>query len=235
MKILAHRGASGTAPENTISSFKKALADGCDGFEFDVQQTQDGKLVVFHDWTLERTTNGKGKLKDYTLSELKKLDAGSWFSNKFVGETIPTLEEVLDIIPDDKLVNIELKEEYSAERETEKKLLEIIKNYPKKNIVVSSFSHNLLRNLKKLDDTVKIGLLFESSLVNLDKYIESLDFDIFSLHPSKNFLKESDIKLLKSKDIEINVWTVNTKEDYNFLKKMGVDAIITNYPKEITR
>ncbi|MGL4971324.1 MAG: glycerophosphodiester phosphodiesterase family protein, partial [Cetobacterium sp.] len=119
MYILAHRGASGTAPENTIAAFKKAIIDGCDGFEFDVQQTKDGKLVVFHDWTLERTSNGKGYVREHTLDELKELDAGSWFGEEFKGEKIPTLEETLDLIPDNMLINIELKEEYSKERGSE--------------------------------------------------------------------------------------------------------------------
>lgn len=233
MEILAHRGASGTAPENTIAAFKKALIDGCDGFEFDIQQTKDGKIVVFHDWTLERTTNGKGHLREYTLEELKKLDAGSWFGKQFKGEKIPTLEEALDSIPDDKLINIELKEEYSAERDTENKVLEIIKKYPNKNIIVSSFSHNLLKNLKNLDASIKVGLLMESAIVNLDKYIENLGFDVDAYHPSKSFLNQKDINYLKSKNIDINVWTVNCLKDAEILKNMGVTRIITNFPKEM--
>lgn len=235
MEILAHRGASGTAPENTIAAFKKALIDGCDGFEFDVQQTKDGKIVVFHDWTLERTSNGQGHLRDYTLEELKKLDVGRWFSDEFKGEKIPTLEETLDIIPDDKLINIELKEEHSVERGTENKLLEIIKRYPNKNIIVSSFSHNLLKNLKDLDSSIKIGILLESALVNLDKYIENLGFNIDAYHPSKSFLNQKDVDYLNSKNIDINVWTVNSSKDAKILKDMGVTRIITNFPKEIKK
>ncbi|MGL5918536.1 MAG: glycerophosphodiester phosphodiesterase [Cetobacterium sp.] len=235
MEILAHRGASGTAPENTIAAFKKALIDGCDGFEFDVQQTKDRKLVVFHDWTLERTSNGSGYLRDYTLEELKKLDAGSWFSEQFIGERIPTLKEVLDIIPDNLLINIELKEEYSIERGTENLLLDTIKNYKHKNIIVSSFSHNLLKNLKDLDKSVKIGLLVESHLLNLDKYIDSLGFEITAYHPSKNFISIKDIEYLRAKNIDINVWTVNSIIDMNNLKKMGVTRVITNYPFDLKR
>lgn len=233
MEILAHRGSSGSAPENTISAFKKAIADGCDGFEFDVQQTKDGKMVVFHDWSLERTSNGKGYLREHTLEELRKLDVGSWFNEKFIGEKIPTLEETLDIIPDHLLINIELKEENSRERGSENILLQILKNYKNKNIIVSSFSHNLLKNLKDLDSSIKIGLLVESHLLNLDKYIENLGFEICAYHPSKSFVSENDIKYLKSKNIDINVWTVNSVHDSNFLKSIGVTRIITNFPKEL--
>lgn len=235
MEILAHRGASGTAPENTIVAFKKALVDGCDGFEFDVQQTKDGKIIVFHDWTLERTSNGQGHLRDYTLEELKKLDVGSWFSEEFQGERIPTLEETLDIIPNDKLINIELKEKYSTERGTEKKVLEIIKKYPNKNIIVSSFSHNLLKNLKELDSSVKVGILLESALVNLDRYIENLGFNIDGYHPSKSFININDVEYLKSKGIDINVWTVNSLEDARILENMRVTRIITNFPEKFKK
>jgi glycerophosphoryl diester phosphodiesterase len=234
MKILAHRGASGTAPENTISAFKKALLDGCDGFEFDVQQTKDGKIVVFHDWTLERTTNGEGHIKDHTLEELKKLDAGSWFDEKFKGESIPTLEETLNLIPDDKIINIELKEEYSIERGTEKLVLDIMRKYPTKNIIVSSFSHNLLKTLKDLDSSIKIGLLSGNTLVNLDKYIDNLGFQIDAYHPYAGILSKNDIDYLKSQNIDINVWTVNSSKEAEFLKELGVTSIITNFPKEIT-
>ncbi|MGL4425412.1 MAG: glycerophosphodiester phosphodiesterase [Cetobacterium sp.] len=235
MEILAHRGASGTAPENTIAAFKKAIVDGCDGFEFDVQQTKDGELVVFHDWTLERTSNGTGYLRDHNLDELKKLDVGSWFDEKFSGERIPTLKEVLDIIPDNFLINIELKEEYSRERGTETLLSDVIKNYKHKNIIVSSFSHNLLKNLKELDDSIKIGLLVESHLLNLDKYIDNLGFEIAAYHPSKNFIFIKDIEYLSAKNIEINVWTVNSIIDIKNLKKMGVTRVITNYPFDLKR
>lgn len=233
MEILAHRGASGTAPENTLAAFKKALIDGCDGFEFDIQQTKDGEIVIFHDWTLERTSNGSGYLRDHTLEELKKLDVGSWFSENFKGERIPTLIEALDLIPNDKLINIELKEEYSIERGTEKKVLDIIKNYPEKNIIISSFSHNLLKNLKSLDDSIKIGILLEGTLVNLEKYIENLDFKINAYHPGKSFINKEDVDYLNSKGIDINVWTVNSSKDANFLEKMGVTRIITNFPGKI--
>lgn len=233
MYILAHRGASGTAPENTIAAFKKAIIDGCDGFEFDVQQTKDGKLVVFHDWTLERTSNGKGYVREHTLDELKELDAGSWFGEEFKGEKIPTLEETLDLIPDNMLINIELKEEYSKERGSEKILVDILQKYKTKNIIVSSFSHNLLKNIKTLDPSIKIGILVESSLLNLDKYITNLEFEVSAYHPSKSFILQEDVNYLKSKNIDINVWTVNSSKDAETLKAMGVKSIITNYPKEI--
>ena len=226
MEILAHRGASGTAPENTIAAFKKALIDGCDGFEFDVQQTKDGKIVVFHDWTLERTSNGQGHLRDYTLEELKKLDVGSWFSDEFKGEQIPTLEETLDIIPDDKLINIELKEEHSVERGTENKVLEIIKRYPNKNIIVSSFSHNLLKNLKELD--IKL------SEISLDED-EELKFKKTKIGDSLVFLskacKKCDVNLEKIEFLE-NINSIFKLKKYLSMDKKIIESKFDFIKKE---
>nr|WP_307775551.1 glycerophosphodiester phosphodiesterase [uncultured Cetobacterium sp.] len=236
MRILGHRGASGSAPENTLAAFKMAFEMGVDGLEFDVQQTKDGELVVFHDWTLERTSNGKGNLKDFTLAELKKLDAGSWFSEKFKGEKIPTLKEVMDIIPEDKFINIELKEENSVEnRGTEKTLVNFLKDYKHIDIVVSSFSHNLLKNIKELDSTIKIGVLLESNLIDVNRYLDSMEFEIFSYHPGKSFLNKEQVKKVKSSGKMVNVWTVNFIEDGEKVRDMGVDSIITNYPERFIK
>lgn len=232
MKILGHRGASGTCPENTIVAFKKAFEYGANGLEFDVQQTKDGELVVFHDWTLERTTNGKGNLKDYTLKELKELDAGSWLSSEFTNEKIPTLKEVFDIIPKDKYINIEIKEENSnLERGTASLLVNFLKDYKEYTIVVSSFSHNILKEIKNLDNSIKIGVLLEASLLNVNGYLDSLGFEIHSYHPGKGFIEKNQVEEVKKSGKLVNVWTVNLKEDGEKLDKMGVDSIITNYPE----
>jgi glycerophosphoryl diester phosphodiesterase len=109
-KIIGHRGASHIAPENTMASFEAALKLGVDGIETDVQETKDGQLVLCHDELLNRTTNGKGLIKDYTLKELKELSAGAWFSKEYENERIPLLEELLDILKNrDILINIEIK------------------------------------------------------------------------------------------------------------------------------
>lgn len=233
MKILGHRGASGSYPENTIISIRKAFEYGADGVEFDVQQTKDGELVVFHDWTLERTTNGHGNLKDYTLEELKELDAGSWFSEKFKNERIPTLKEIFDIIPKEKIINIEIKEEHSnLKRETAKLLVNILQSYKNYNIIVSSFSHNILKEIKELDNSIKVGILLEANLLNINNYIESLGFDIYSYHPGICFLEENQIKEIKNTGKIVSAWTVNTINDAINLNKIGVSNIITNYPEK---
>lgn len=235
MKIIAHRGASGNAPENTISSFKLALEYGCDGIELDVQQTLCGEVVVFHDWKLERTTNGKGYLRDKTLEELKKLDCGSWFSEKFINEKIPTLDEVLEIIPENILLNIEIKEEYSRENGIEKRILEILNKRRRNNVIISSFSHNILKNIYRINKEIKLGLLIGGSLTDILMYIKMSGIKFFSYHPEKSFLRNEEVENLLKEGIEINVWTVNDIEDAKILKLMGVTSVITNYPEKIKK
>ena len=110
MKVFAHRGASGYAPENTIVAIKKAIEMKADGIEIDIQLTKDGKIVVMHDWKVDRTTTGRGYVYELDYDYIKTLDAGQWFSKDFIGETVPTLEEVLDILPKDMMLNIEIKD-----------------------------------------------------------------------------------------------------------------------------
>ena len=121
MEIIAHRGAFGYAPENTISAFKLAVKMGAKAIEIDVQMTKDREIVVYHDYFLGRTINGKGLIMNKTLSELKKLDAGLWFSDKYKGKKIPTLEEVLKAVPEDVELHIEIKKLNVDRRRVEKK------------------------------------------------------------------------------------------------------------------
>ena len=107
--IIAHRGDLSTAPENTLPAFQRAWDAGADGVELDVRVTRDGKLVVFHDRTLERTSNGRGPVSNFTLTEIRSLDVGSWFGPAFKGETAPTLDEVFESLPHDYLINVEMK------------------------------------------------------------------------------------------------------------------------------
>jgi glycerophosphoryl diester phosphodiesterase len=142
--VIAHRGASGYAPENTVSAFKKAIMMKADMIEFDVHLTKDGKVVLMHDKTVDRTTDGKGKVKEMTLKELKKLDAGLWFDKKFKGEKIPTLEKVLKKFKGKILFNIEIKSEG-----TEEEIVRLIKKYKlEKDVMVSSFNHQFLKKIK---------------------------------------------------------------------------------------
>jgi glycerophosphoryl diester phosphodiesterase len=150
MKLVAHRGASGFCPENTIPSFQKAVEMGAKMIELDVQMTKDGEIIVFHDFTVERTSNGNGFIKDLTLEYLKTLDAGKWFNKDFTGTRISTLKEVFEIIPSTIIVNVELKKLGIDERNMTNAVYQIVKDAKRLDLVIfSSFDHQLLLDQNK--------------------------------------------------------------------------------------
>lgn len=167
-KILAHRGFSTKAPENTFAAFKKALDLGVGGIELDIQMSKDGHLIVIHDEKVDRTTDGKGFIKDLILENIKNLDAGSWFGEEFAGERVPVLEEVLELIGDrDFLVNIELKSGIIQYVGLEYRVLDTVKQYNfLDRTIFSSFNHYSLVNIKKKCSNAKIGLLYYAGLVD---------------------------------------------------------------------
>ncbi|MBU9711291.1 glycerophosphodiester phosphodiesterase [Evansella tamaricis] len=159
--ISAHRGWSSKAPENTLAAFQLALdTSEIESIEFDVQLTKDGIPVVIHDFTLERTTNGKGLVKEITYEELRKLDAGSWFSEEFAGEKVPTLEEVFQLIKGKKKLYLELKQAGIMYPGLEKKVYDLMDKYDMfSDTTVISFDHESLKRLKDMDNTVSTGLI----------------------------------------------------------------------------
>lgn len=225
MQNIAHRGASGYEPENTLASFKKALSLGVDGIELDVYALQDGTVVVIHDETVDRTTDGSGNVIDKSLAEIKKLDAGD-------GEKIPTLSEVLDLINRKVCVHIELKGENTA-----KPVSSIIKEYvSKKNwkysdFFVSSFDHNELKSFKNLLPQVGIGALIIGVIKKLDSYKNDMDAE--SVNIWFHLARKSDIKKAHDIGLKVLVYTVNSKKDIEKMKLYGVDGIITNYPDRV--
>lgn len=228
--IIAHRGASGYAPENTIPAFKKALEMGAEGIELDVHLTKDGELVVIHDPVINRTSNGQGMIKDFTLDELKGFDFGSWFSDEFAGATIPTLEEVLCLIKGwDGLLNIEIKSGPIIYPDIERKLLDMVEKYDfKDKVIFSSFNHYSLKDIKAMDGDVKIGLLYACGMVEPWRYAMQLNAD--ALHPSYYNIIPEMVKGCKKHGIKLNPYTINDKKDMELMIKAGVDGIITNYP-----
>ena len=230
-KIFAHRGSKGTHPENTLASFKEAVRVGSDGIELDVHLTKDGHLVVIHDETVDRTTNGNGEIRNLTLAEIKAMDAGSWFHNKYAGEKIPTLEEVLLLLTElgfNGQLNIELKTDViQYEGLVEKCLaLQSAKDWPFA-IVYSSFNPYTLVELKQANPSQEIGLLFESKEW-ADKGDAMLEKE--SYHP--------DLKLLdwaiewNRNQLPLRVWTVNEDTDINRCFELQIEAIFTDYPEK---
>ncbi len=234
MKIFAHRGASGSAPENTMSAFELALATKCYGIELDVQMTCDGEIVVIHDEEIARTSNSSGLVMDKSLSELKSYDFGSWFSNDYACEKIPTLIEVLDWLMGNELVlNIEIKPApiYYKKELTEKTISYIKQRNLQDRIIISSFNHQALKDSKQICPQIKLAALLDGSLIDVGGYCRLHGIDY--AHPQADFVDENIVKSCRDNGVEINVWTVNSAKVALRLKNLGVQGIITNFPEAI--
>ncbi len=231
MVVFAHRGASGEAPENTLVSMKKAAAAGAKAVEFDVQLSKDNRLVVIHDYRVDRTTDGSGYVMRKTLGELKKLDAGSWYSREYTGEKIPTLEEVVELLPEDTLLNIEIKSFMLDKRDIAGRVVDVVERYGiEERVIISSFDHKLLKGVRERSRDIKIGLLFYGRLLGIKDYEGIRELNPWSIHPSQDYLDKEYIKHLKGTGCKIYTYTVNSKERLEELKKQGVDGLFSDYP-----
>lgn len=221
--VQAHRGASGYAPENTMASFKMALEMKADYLELDVHLTKDGHLVIMHDETVDRTTDGKGAIKDMTLAEIKKLDAGIKYDKKFKGEKVPALEELLKTFAGKVKFNIEIKAD-----ECEEGVVKFIKKYKiEKDAMVSSFHHEYLQKVKELEPSiVTAGLVMMGPKIKHLK--NTIKADYLNIHES--FLTNAVYDKARAAGLGVVVWTVNEKDSMNKFVQMGVDGIITNFP-----
>lgn len=234
-KILAHRGASHYYPENTMAAFEAALQMGCQWFEFDVQLSRDGELIVIHDHELKRTTNGKGLVADFSAQELQEFDAGSWFDNKFQDERIPLLRDVLSFLQQNNCcANVEVKPAPGAELATAKatiKLLDSIWFKPVDNLVLSSFSTDATAVLAK--STYPLGLLYESLPATYSEQIEQ--YQPRSIHLWDRKLNADDINLIKESypELWLLIYTVNDAWQAQELWQAGVDGVFTDCPAEL--
>ena len=226
-KIYGHRGSMGDYPENTLLSFKKALEAGAHGIELDIHLSKDGHVVVIHDETLDRTTNGTGRVKDHTLAQLKTLDAGQ-------GETIPTLVEVLELL---KITPAELNIEHKTDQDLypgmEEKTLNLVDTHLKGTgikVVHSSFHLPTLLRIKALAPEAHIAFLFTSPypLPHPLDYIQTLGLE--ALHLDKNMLLTYPQHYQAAAEY-IRVWTVNAPEEIKKLLALGVQAIMTDFPQ----
>lgn len=228
--IWGHRGASGHAPENTLPAFKMAADMGADGVELDIQLTKDGEIVICHDETIDRTSNGAGWLKDFTFAELRALD----FSNgnaAYEGVKIPTMEEVFDLLaPTGLTINIELKTGIIFYEQIEEKILELAKKMDwEDRVIYSSFNHYSVRKIRELNPDAKVGLLYADGPLDMPGYGHRFGAD--ALHPAFYNLQYPDyMEDCRKYGLDVNVWTVNSTEDLLRCRDLGVNAIITNYP-----
>lgn len=232
MLTIAHRGASIFAPENTLAAFDKAIELKVDFIELDVQMTKDGHLVVIHDTTVDRTTNGIGAVKDLTLQEIKELDAGNWFSERFKGEKIPTIDEVFKRYKGKIGLLIELKKP-SIYPGIEKKLAEKLIHYNlQQEIRVQSFSHKSMKIFHSLLPSIPYGLVVNQSVsfFTLMKYGKDLDF--INIH--ERFISSLLINYAHSNDIEIYAWSVYDSPTAKKLLLYEVDGITVDSPELIS-
>ncbi len=222
--IIAHRGASGYAPENTLAAFNRAVKMGADAVELDVQLTLDEQVVVIHDPTLERTTDFTGNVCDFYLKDLQKADAGSWFSEEFRNERIPTLQEVLDTAKGRLRLNIEIKdtEEHLTVVEN---VVRILKDNEFDQVVISSFSKDIIELVKEKNPSMETGYLFEFKLL---KHVFEGNWDY--LCSSHTLANEEFVRKAREAGKKVFVWTVNKPHEMNKMIGLGVDGIITNYP-----
>lgn len=233
MKIYAHRGSSGTHPENTLAAFKEAARLPVYGVEFDVHLTKDRELVVIHDETINRTSNGSGFVKDMTLEELRIYDFGSWFSEDYKGETIPTLEEVLQVFLEvHHHINIELKSDIFPYDGMEEQVLALVLSLQlESRVLISSFNHEAIRKVKRLQPELQTAVLFMETLVDPLAYVRNIPAEALHL-----FLPAA-VRPFTKKVIEdggiVRVFTVNEKEYVEALQEIGVHAIFTDFPEEM--
>ncbi|MFC3843317.1 glycerophosphodiester phosphodiesterase [Paenibacillus sp. PFR10] len=230
--IIAHRGAKGMAPENTLTAFRLGLTQGCEGIELDIHLTADEEIVVCHDMTLDRTTNGKGLIVEKSLSEIKTFDAGHWFDEEFKGETVPTLDEVFDLVPDNIMINVEVK--YAYEGRIERKLVEFLRRRNRlSNVIVSSFDHKCVRRIKQMESEAKIGLLYQTALLDPTAYARSFDVEVYSLHPYFQMLDSEDVLKATESGLYVYPYTANEVKDLLKLTDFGVTGIITDFPGKL--
>ena len=232
--IIAHRGYQTKYPENTLSAFKAALDAGASMIELDVTLSRDSKLVVIHDSTLERTTNGHGPVHGLTLAELKRLDAGSWFHPKFAGERLPELIEVLELVDGRALIDIEIKS-YDSKPDhpldaIERQVVELVRRKQARDyVLISSFNFQILQRLAAIEDTPSLALI---SMHPADLHTVEMCSRIkaFSWHPDQLVVTPEQVTMMHAAGIHVFPYNTNTTDEYARMLAMDVDGMIINDP-----
>ena len=231
MLVIAHRGASGNAPENTLAAFRKAVSLGANFIETDLQLSRDARFVAIHDDTVNRTTNGSGSVHELCLADLRKLDAGSWFGSEFAGERIPTLEEILEFSKkNDVVFYLEIKP--GGAWGGEHGLIGALRESGEiPRVVVISFDAAIVTNIRKIEPTLMTGLLYDGQIQDpLDKAVE---IGARQLAVRGDLVTPAMIAAAKKKDLQVVCWTVNHPAHMRMLAAAGVDGIMSDYPDRL--
>ncbi len=227
--VIAHRGGKKWAPENTMSGFRQSIEAKADGIELDIHRCKSGELVVIHDETLDRTTNGTGLVKEKTWDELSKLSAGLWFDKKFESEKLPLLSDVLSLVDGKLMLNIEIKNSPVAYEGIEDDLLKMLEGYkyPEK-ILISSFDHEILQRLSTKSKKYKIAFLGDALVYDVGGYAHRMGASAW--HPYHGELRPDNVEQAHKNNLMVNVWTANEIKDWNRMKSLKVDGIVTDDP-----
>lgn len=229
--VIAHRGASGHAPENTMAAFRLAVEQGATFIETDLHLSRDARFVAIHDATLDRTTNGHGLVHNLTLAELRKLDAGSWFHSKFAGEPVPTLDEILAFGREaDVVFYLEIK--YDTAWGMHHALVGALRDAKESaRVVVLSFDSATLDKLRRQDPTLMTGLLFDRS--GPDHVALAQSVGSRQLAPRGDFVTPQLVERAHGADLQVATWTLNQPEHMRAAIAAGVDGVMTDYPDRL--
>jgi glycerophosphoryl diester phosphodiesterase len=243
LQVVAHRGASGRAPETTLAAYREALHLKADFLEADVQMTRDGEIIAIHDESVDRTTNGKGPVRQMTLAELKGLDAGSWFNKMYpdrarpdyAGQKIPTLQEIMDMASESPAgLYIEIKNPELYPPHLESDLIHIIRrNGFEKRVVIQSFSPRSVEKVKALDPSVPAALLVDA--LENDPVEATVRAHANELAIDHKLATRDIVQKAHERGLTVAVWTVDEHEDLKRMIGLGIDAIITDYPDRLNR
>lgn len=234
MLSIAHRGASGITPENTRVAFVKALDLGADMIEFDVRLTRDDVAIIFHDETLERTTNGSGHVAETDFSTISRLDAGSWFGASFADHEVPTLEEVLGLLAGRAMLNVELKPDTRIEPLVRRVVTAVARFELFDATIFSSFEVAALRSLRRLVPDARIGVLCQRGELPAALTLAE-ELGAVTLHPSATMVDMDLVREAHARDLSVYPWTVNEPGEIALLRALGVDGVFTDYPDRVAR
>ncbi|MCG8572091.1 MAG: hypothetical protein MJB14_18305, partial [Spirochaetes bacterium] len=232
MILIGHRGAAGSFPENTASAFKYAVDLGLAMIELDVQITADEEVVIHHDFNTLRTTGIDYNIYETKLTKLKRLNYANYLKSYDKEESILTLGELFQLVPQSLMINVEIKNISRKKTNITRQVLDIVHHYSREeSVLISAFDHNILLEAEKINPQLKLGLLLYSNLINPVKYIQTLDMSFTSIHPAIELIDERTIKDLKKEGYQIYIYTVNSREEYQFALEAQADGVITDFPE----
>jgi glycerophosphoryl diester phosphodiesterase len=242
--LVAHRGASGVAPENTLAAIDSALRTTADLIEIDIHQTRDGQVVVLHDATLDRTTDGRGKVGELTLEQVRALDAGAWFGPAFAGLRVPTLEEVIRRVSGQKKLLIEIKSGDGLYLGIEARTVEQVQQHGAQEwCFIQSFHDEVLTNVQRADSSLAVYKLIVGKVPLLPVFVDKgLRFGslrryrgLRGINVYHRFASRSFIRQLQGQGFQTIIWTIDDPDWLERIARRGADGVMTNYPGQVRR